>query len=195
MSVRSYALAAAVAIATGCGSSAAPEPRAPAVAPVTVAWIERAHAAERERRYDRAREAYQRAIAEAPDDPSRGHAYRELGRALVFWGEYPGGRDALERAVALTPEDAPTWHDLGIVRHHLGDLAGAESALARAVALRPRDPRPRIALGALLWNQRRLTEALGHYDALVTLELPDPVRQKVEWARATLRDQLRAPAR
>lgn len=193
--MRSYALAAAVAIATGCGGGGAPEPRRPAVAPVTLAWIERAQAAERERRYDRAREAYQRAVAKAPDDPSRAHAHRELGRALVFWGEYPAGRDALERAVALTPEDAPAWHDLGIVRHQLGDLAGAEAALARAVALRPRDPRPRLALAALLWNQQRLAEALAQYDALIALELPDPVREKIEWARATLRERLRAPAR
>jgi eukaryotic-like serine/threonine-protein kinase len=191
MSGRSYALAAALAIVVGaaCGGGR-PEAREPAVAEVTTEWIERAHAAERERRYDRARQAYQRAIAGAPDDFSRGHGHRELGRALVFWGEYEAGQEALERAVALRPGDAPAWHDLGIVRHQLGDLTGAEAALTRAAALAPRDPRPRIALAALLWNQERLTEALAQYDALAGLELPEAVREKVEWARSTLRGRL-----
>lgn len=175
---------------TGCGAGGAPQAREPVVAPVTLQWIERARAAERGRRYDEARAAYERAIAEAPDDPSRGHGLRELGRALVFWGEYESGRDALERAVALSPGDAPAWHDLGIVRHHLEDPAGAETALARAVELAPADPRPRIALAALLWNQQRHAEALAHYDTLAALELPDALRDKVEWARTTLRERL-----
>jgi tetratricopeptide (TPR) repeat protein len=174
----------------GDGRARAPRPTRPD--PTTTALIERAEAAERARRYDRAEALYRRAKDQAPDAPSRAVATRALARALIFWGEYRRGAAELEHAAALDPGDAGTWHDLGMVRHHQGDVAGAELALGRAVALAPADARPRIALAALLWKHGRYADALRQYRALQALELPETLRAKVDWAVRSLRRRLEA---
>lgn len=180
--------------AGACGSRApgpAPEPATPA--PATRALLERAEAAERERRYDRADALYREARGRAPDPASRAAAAVAHGRALVFWGAYQQAEAALDEATRLAPGNAGAWHDLGMVRHELGDLAGAEIAFRRSVAVQPRDGRSRIALAALLWKQRRLRDALREYESLAELELPERVRDRVDWAIHTLRRQLAEP--
>lgn len=160
------------------------------MAPPTASLIEQAEDAERARRYDRARDLYARAVAEAPDDGSRAHAAVTFGRALIFWGEYADAEAELSRAVQLDPALAGAWHDLGMVRHELGNLDGAEDALSAAVDASPRDPRSRIALAALLWKRGNDRAALVQYEALAELELPERVRDKVLWAIDTLRARL-----
>jgi tetratricopeptide (TPR) repeat protein len=168
----------------GCGGRAAP--RRPAA--VTIAAIERAEAHEAARRHDLARAEYQRAIAEAPDRPSELHARLELAEQLAVWGEVGDAATQLEAALAIDPGLARAWHDLGVLRHHLGDDPGARAALDRAIALAPRDPRPRIALAALLWQGGDRAGARAQYEALLELDLPDPVRAKVRWAIDQLGD-------
>ena len=163
----------------------------PALDPGTADLIEQAEAAERQRRYDRARSLYQEAKHRAPDSSSRARAARAFGRALIFWGEYDGATAELEEAARLTPSDAGVWHDLGILRHERGDFADAEAAFRRSIDVRPRDPRSRIALAALLWGQSRFGDALEQYEALAALDdLPPRVRDKVDWAIRTLRTRI-----
>lgn len=182
-------LLAAWLLACACGG--APH-RGPS--PATVALLEQAESAESRRRYDRARALYLQAKREAPDDVSRARAARAFGRALIFWGEYAGARVELTEATRLAPDDAGAWHDLGIVNHHDGDLPGAESAFRRSIRARPRDPRSRIALAALLWQTGRHRDALTEYQALLTLEVPPRIRDKVEWAIRALQARLAGDA-
>jgi tetratricopeptide (TPR) repeat protein len=177
-------------VAGGCGGSSR---RTSAVAKPTLETIERAEVEERGRRYDRARALYRRAQREAPDDLSRAYATRKLALALLFWGEYGPARRELERAVELRPDDVPSWHDLGIINHHLGDYRAAEDAFRQAIALRPREPRSRIALAALLWKQGQLSAAAREYRALLELELPRRIREKVEWAIRELEKRTSSP--
>lgn len=160
-----------------CGGSRAEERRQPAAS--TQAILGKAREAERARRWDQARELYLRAAREAPDRRSEAVAWRELGSALIFWGELDEAARALARVVAIDPGAVSAWHDLGIVRARLGDARGAERALRRAIALAPEEPRPRVALAALLVRQRRYGDALGEYRALERLELPDATRRAV----------------
>lgn len=156
--------------------------RPPAPSAATRAAIERAEAHQAARRHDLARAEYERAIAAAPDVASEVYARTELASTLAFWGELAAAAGELERVVALAPETARAWHDLGILRHHLGDEPGAEAALRRAAALAPREPRPRIALAALLWRRGDRAGARAEYEALLELDLPARVREQVEWA-------------
>ena len=172
-------------LAGACGGATARGP-----SPATLALLEQAENAESRRRYDHARELYLQAKGQAPDDISRARAARAYGRALIFWGEYDGASAELTEVTRLTPDDAGAWHDLGLVRHRNGDLSGAESALRRSIQARPRDPRSRIALAALLWQIGRHRDALTEYQALLTLEVPPQVRDKVEWAIRTLEARL-----
>jgi len=177
-------LLAVLTVLAGCGGGSGAS-RGPSAA--TRAAVTRAEEHERARRHDLARAQYQRAIATAPDRPSEVFARIELASQLAFWGEVPGAVAQLEAVVALDPAVARAWHDLGILRHQLGDDAGAQAALDRAVALAPRDPRPRIALAALLWQRGDRAGARAQYQALLDLDLPPRVREKVEWALRELR--------
>ena len=183
----------ALVAASSMACAAAPKPQPEAPAPTTQALLLRAEEAERAREYLRAQTLYEQAKALAPDPRSRALAGRAYGRALVFYGEHERAAQEFESAVALTPGDAGLWHDLGIVRHHLGDRAGAEAAFRRARAAAPKDGRPRIALAALLMQQGRHRDALGEYRALLQLRLPEPVREKVQWAVGVLERKLAAP--
>lgn len=156
--------------------------------PMVTAHLERAERAELARDHEAARRHYQAAIAaaEAAGVPAQvAHARRELAETLASWGELAAAEAELTLAVNAAPS-AELWHDLGIVRHARGDLAGAAGALLRAKAMAPADARPRIALAALYWKTRDHARARDEYRALLALELPERVRDKVEWALAQL---------
>ena len=166
-------------VLAACGGA---RPAATGPARATRAAIEQAEDAELKRDHATARQRYQDAIARAPDPPSQVFARREFASTLEAWGEVPGAIAQLEAIVALDPKNAPSWHDLGILRHAQGDDAGATAALRTAETLAPTDPRPRIALAALLWQSGDRAGAAAEYRVLLGLDLPDRVRAKVEWA-------------
>lgn len=159
-----------------CGGARA----APAVSPQTKAAVERAEAREQARKYDEARALYEAAKRDAPDDPSRAYAGNELASALIFWGEYEAAEIELVEVVGLAPGHAAAWHDLGVLRARRGDTPGAETALRRSIDTAPADPRPRIALAALLVNERRFRDAVTQYERILELELPERTRKAVE---------------
>lgn len=170
-----------VLVLAACGH---PAPRSPSSA--VVADVARAEAAEKARQHDVARTHYQRAVAEAKDAPSIAFARREFAETLISWGEIPEAIAQLEGAVAAAPEDAAAWHDLGILRHNQGDDVRALEALDHARAASPLDPRPRVALAALRWSRGDRAGAATEYKALLELDLPDRLREKVKWALAEL---------
>jgi Flp pilus assembly protein TadD len=164
--------------AAACAHPAPPTTPSPAVK----ADVARADDAERHRQHGDARQHYEQAIADAKDPASVAFARREYAETLGSWGEYAAAITQLEAAVAARPEDAAAWHDLGILRHHERDDAGAVVALERARTLAPDDPRPRIALAALRWATGDTAGATTEYKDLLALDLPERLRQKVEWA-------------
>jgi tetratricopeptide (TPR) repeat protein len=167
----------AVVVLVACGQPKAP--RAPS--PDVRAEIERAEQAERARRHDVAREHYERAVTAANDPASIAFARREYAETLMSWGEFPAAITQLEAVVAVRPDHAASWHDLGLLRNNRGDRAGAIAAFERARAIVPTDPRPRIALAQLRFNTGDLAGARAEYQQLLELELPDRVREKVKW--------------
>ncbi|MCX5742919.1 MAG: hypothetical protein NT062_10530 [Proteobacteria bacterium] len=180
------AVVATLAVAIGCGRSATTTTPTATPSVRVRAEIRLAEDAERARRHDEARRHYQAAIAAAADPPSRDYAHHTFASTLISWGELDEATTHLEAAVLATPDDAGAWHDLGLVRHALGHDPTAIIALQRARDLRPNDPRPRIALAALQWKRGDRAAATSEYKALLALDLPDKVREKVEWALAVL---------
>ena len=148
----------------------------------TRAHLASAEAALGRKDYDAAAAAYDRAVATAPDRPSRILALRERADARVFVGELAGAAADLDALTALTPGDPRAWHDLGMVRANAGDHGGAVAAFTRAKAAAPDDARPRLALAALRWADGDRAGARAEYQALLALDLPDRVRAKVAWA-------------
>lgn len=172
-------------LVSGCGPK--PAPSEPAIAPVTLGWIARAEEQEKAREYNQARLLYLRAKRESPDDPSRAHAAAAYGSALIFWGELPAAKRELEEAIRLQPNRPGTWHDLGHVEHGLGDLEAAERALRQSIRIAPRDPRSRVSLAALLVRAGRFADAIGEYEQLLELDLPERVRTAIEQTLPRLR--------
>lgn len=164
-----------------CGHHAAPGPSTPPLFDVR-AEIEQAETAEKAREHDVAKLHYEKAVAGAKDPASISYARREYAETLITWGEYPLAIENLEAVVAVRPNDARSWHDLGLLRENRGDHAGAITALEKARAIAPKDPRPRIALAALHWKLGEKPAAEAEYKKLLELDLPDHLRSKVEWA-------------
>jgi Flp pilus assembly protein TadD len=185
---------------SGCARSHA---EAPKPDDVVKAEIARAEAAEAKREHLIARVHYDKAVAAAEqkrDPASIGYARRELGETLATWGENAEARVQLEASVAAVPTDPIAWQMLGIVRHKLGDIPGAFAALEKSKALAPRAWIPRRDLAVLHWSRgdgrtadpdpvkaaEHRAAALAEYKAMLDLELPARLREKVEWAIAAL---------
>ena len=169
-------------LVAGCGARQHP---APAPDPVRTE-IERAEDAEKLRHHDEAAVHYKAAIAAATTPKAQAWAHHEFAETLATWGQLADAIHELEAAAAATPADPSVWQDLGILRHKQADDAGALEALGRAKSLAPRDARPRIALAALYWSSGDKPQALAEYRALLELDLPDRVREKVRWAIGVL---------
>ncbi len=92
----------------------------------------------------RAEEAFGRAIA-ARADYFDAYVGRGTARFRLDFQEAEGpegsegARDDFARAVALNPQDAVAWGDLGAARFWLGDLEGAGAATRRSLELNPDD--------------------------------------------------------
>jgi Flp pilus assembly protein TadD len=181
-------VALALALAACGGSAAAPETPSEG----TRAAIAKADAAMRRRAYLEARAGYEAAVRDAPDRPSAGLALRELADALLLMGEHAAAAAALEELTRRAPS-AAAWHDLGIVRAHLGDAVAAERALRRAGELAPGDPRPRIAIAALFVRGERWDAALREYRALQGMELPPKTAKAVARAIEMIEAERRRP--
>ena len=185
----------ALVLLAACGGAQHPP------APDVRAEVRAAEDAERARQHDVARKNYEKAIADARDPASQGFARNRFGETLATWGEYDEAQRQLEGAVAATPDEPSAWYDLGIVREHGGDSRGALDALGRAKARAPTDWRPRVALAALHWKLAAaclhatpeapacavdVDAARSEYQAMLALDLPARLREKVQWALAQL---------
>jgi Tfp pilus assembly protein PilF len=163
---------------------------------VVRAEIEAAEDAEKQRDHEVARAHYEAAVAAAHDPKSAGFAHREYGETLATWGENEAARTQLEAAVAAVATDPMAWQMLGILRAKLDDVAGAFAALERSKQLAPRAWVPRRDLAVLHWTRgegrtadpdptvaaSHRAAALAEYKAMLDLELPDRLREKVRWA-------------
>ncbi|MFT3699719.1 MAG: tetratricopeptide repeat protein [Kofleriaceae bacterium] len=178
-----------------CGGAQHPaEPK-----PDVRAEVRDAETAERARQHDVARQKYEHAIADAHDAESLGFARGRFGETLATWGEYKESLSQLEGSVTAWPTDPAPWHDLGVVREHEGDSRGALDAFGHAANLARTDWRPRLAIAALRWKlaakcfkdttgdcATEVAATKTEYQAMLELDLPDRLREKVKWALSQL---------
>ncbi|MBA2545194.1 MAG: tetratricopeptide repeat protein, partial [Deltaproteobacteria bacterium] len=110
------------------------------------------------------------------------YARSKYALTLISWGEFPQATHHLEVALGARPDDAASWHDLGLLRHKQNDNTGAIQALEKARDLAPDDVRPRKVLAVLRWKIGDKRGAAAEYRRLLELDLPDKLREGVEWA-------------
>lgn len=91
--------------------------------------------------------------------PDHAHAYNALGYSLADRNErLAEARELIEKALAMSPDDAMIIDSMGWVLYRLGDLSRAAELLKRAYALMP-DAEIGAHLGEVLWKQGQIAEA------------------------------------
>jgi tetratricopeptide (TPR) repeat protein len=85
------------------------------------------------------------------------------GDAALAQRDLPAASQALERAVALAPDNADAWFKVSLARQDLRDLDGAITALERVLATHPDRVDALVNLGIVLQESGRIDDALRAY--------------------------------
>tara|TARA_R110000782_G_scaffold117364_1_gene207522 strand:- start:21356 stop:23299 length:1944 start_codon:yes stop_codon:yes gene_type:complete len=132
--------------------------------------------------------------ARAPDaDPKeRPFLARMEAQALQALGRYDESARAYDRALALAPDDAALWADIGRFRIATGDIAAALAATDRAVALAPNNVDV-LTLRALMVREQYGPDASRAWFEAALKADKDHIPALIEYA-ATLADLGQASA-
>ncbi|MCP4202742.1 MAG: tetratricopeptide repeat protein [bacterium] len=114
--------------------------------------------------FDTALEEYRQAVAADPENPE---ARQSLGGVLARKGEARAAAEQYRVARRILGDDPLVLSNLGAVLMAEGELEEALQLLERSLDLDPTLQNARLALGALLTEQGRPSEALIHYRALL----------------------------
>jgi tetratricopeptide (TPR) repeat protein len=110
-----------------------------------------------------------RAIQLMGQSPDAAYPHYLLAKVFTTQGRVPSAAAELQRAVALQPDFAEAWSDLGEARETLLDDTGALAAFENAVRFAPNDPVAQTRLGTELLNQKKAAEAIPHLELAVRL--------------------------
>lgn len=99
--------------------------------------------------------------------PDNAYLHFRLGSLLAALQRYEDGREQLEIAARLAPEDPLVLRTLSLARGRTGDRAGAVEAAERLHRLRPDLPAASLLYAMQLTAAERLGEAEGVYRAIV----------------------------
>jgi tetratricopeptide (TPR) repeat protein len=94
-------------------------------------------------------------VAGAPPRPDYEDAYVNLGAAYAEAGRPVEARRALERAVAIDPNNAAALYNLGVMRYAAGEKESAAESFRRATRADPTDARA-------FYNLAIVLDELGH---------------------------------
>lgn len=90
-------------------------------------------------------------------------------------GEVAAAEASFQSAIALAPDFAEAYANLGFLLEHRHDAAAAESCYRRSIALNPTYAETHLNLGGLLANQKRFREAEAAYRQAIALQPEAPV--------------------
>ena len=111
-------------------------------------------------RHDEAVAAARTALDRAPAGATPPGMIALVGRSALRAGDWQSAIERLSEAVREAPSDAGAWHGLAIAHAALGHAGEAESCFRQVAALLPDDPAALANLGARLFENNRLDEAL-----------------------------------
>ncbi|HKX79102.1 MAG TPA: tetratricopeptide repeat protein [Novosphingobium sp.] len=121
---------------------------------------------------------------------SAAYGFRALARLEREEGHLPAAGKAFDRAIALTPDDAAMWVEIGRLRYAGGEHLLAIEAADHAVQLDPRNVRALEFKGQIVRDRHGLAGALPWFEAAL-LQAPGDVSVLGEYA-ATLGELDRA---
>jgi tetratricopeptide (TPR) repeat protein len=117
----------------------------------------------------------------------------ERARAAAQAGRIDEARAAYARAIAISPESAFLYHELGVFERRQGDIAGALEHLRKAIDLDPGDAAALVEVGEILESRQEFEAALASYRKAYDLEPTADLNQRIAAATARAREA-RLPA-
>lgn len=137
-----------------------------------VADFDLASARTREGRHQEALALYARLLTIEPDNPG---LLLQAAQAQILAGQLAAAEKGLRRAVAVDPRYGLAWYRLAVVLDNTQRRAEAEAAYREAIRFDPSNLEPRKALGAMLAEAGRLSEAIDVLQQAKELDPQDPV--------------------
>jgi tetratricopeptide (TPR) repeat protein len=127
-------------------------------------YFTRAMKAIQDRDYEAAAAAFAQGLDTEPDNATARVSY---ARALYLTNRKTDARQALERAVALQPDNTLGLFLLGVLSDEAGDAAGAENYYQRVLEHEPGHGGAHFFLANHYWRQGDYSDAARHYAAAV----------------------------
>jgi tetratricopeptide (TPR) repeat protein len=119
-----------------------------------------------------AAQAAELAARAAEARPGSAQSQAEYAWTLMEAKDYAKAKVALEKALALAPDNWQYHFDLGEANEHLKDDKLAEAEYRRAIELAPDQADPHRRLAAMLMRLGRIPEAIAVLETLVGLDAP-----------------------
>ena len=120
----------------------------------------------------RYKEAEKLAVSITKDFPEYSFGWKVLGAVLGVLDRKSEGINAMQKAVALSPQDPEAHSNMGVTLKELGRLDEAEASYNQAIALKPDYAEAYSNLGVTLQELGRLDEAEASYNQAIALK-PD----------------------
>ena len=130
--------------------------------PAAAAAFREGTAAQQRGDFERAAEAYRKAIDIAP---RLAEAHANLGAVLARLGRYEDAVASIQRALALNPKLTAARLNLGLAHYRAGALSAAAAAFQEVHAAEPSLLQARQLLGLVLVELGRDAEAIPHLEA------------------------------
>jgi tetratricopeptide (TPR) repeat protein len=103
--------------------------------------------------------------------------YNNRGVELMAAGDLVNARRYLDVAIALTPKDAASWSNLGVLSLRLDDQQGAERAYRTALEFEPRHGAALANIVTLYQRSGQPKQAAKYLKRLQRVQLADPFHQ------------------
>lgn len=114
-------------------------------------------------------------IAKLEDNPDNVEGWLMLGRTYAMMQRFNEAKEAYEKALALTPEDAAIITDYAdiVAMTNNGSLVGKPTELIKkALSLDPNNPKALALAGTAEFEQKRYKEAANYWEKLAALIPP-----------------------
>jgi tetratricopeptide (TPR) repeat protein len=122
-------------------------------------------------------------------NPGSYEAYNLVGRAALGSKDYPKAQKAFETVLEKKPDYCYAMVNLGKVHIAMKEWAEAEAVLKRGAKCAPRMAVIHESLGFVVQKQKRLDEAIEHYEAAIKIKPSSSTQTMLETAQRNLQIQ------
>ncbi len=131
--------------------------------------IEAGNAAMASKNWAAARESYQKALGELPDNAA---VLERIAATYLAEGKTDEALTYARQAAEKDPNDSTAWRMVAELELQKGNLEAGQAALAKVPADKISDPQPYLNVGILLMNKKQPSEAVTAFDRVIAMK-PD----------------------